>query len=176
VDPAKRSGWALFADGELELFGEIENTDQVAAGEVLARACDFAESRGLPLVVVGETWGKGGKRGMKQWQGLGARWKAWQWAAEALAPHRACLAKSRIMRVHLSTWRATFGMTRLRSEAAKRAAVRLVERRLDIPLEPEQHDVAEAILIGLWATKAGAVGEKLSKRVMKVADLYRGDR
>lgn len=179
VDPGRTSGWAIYAQGRPVSWGTLDAADALSVQDVLLSACRLSDHVGLPLVLVGETWNVGGANASPStWQGLGAAWGAWKYAAEHLAKSRRGqpdalgpqLVASRILRASTSTWRAAFGMMRAPKDAAKgwykERAVGLVSERLGLVVKPEHHDAAEALLIGLWATRAEAVGKKLPKRAM----------
>ena len=178
VDPGRRSGWATLVEGRPVSWGTLDAGDVESIERVLRAACELAERADLPLVIIGEEWNVGGNRGMRQWQGLGAAWGSWQFAAERLSAEgraeRTCtrrIVADRIRRVSTSTWRAEYGICRRPKGAPddwhKTQAVRLVGERLKIDAVLLQHDAAEALLIGAWAAHAHAVSKKLPKLVMR---------
>lgn len=172
VDPGKTSGAALFVRGDLAGVSTVDVADSSALNTVVWHALQLSSEYG-PLIMVGETWGKGGPRGMKQWQGLGAAWKRWQWALEeGWAAWRAehpdyrkapRMYKPQTATVHTSTWRSKIFGRRMSKEQAKRMAVWAVASRYDIKLEPQEHDAAEAVLIGTYAQHDKNVLAKLPK-------------
>ena len=172
VDQARTSGWATYVQGRPVCWGEVDAADAPRIEEILSAACELASRLKLPVVLIGEEHGRYGFRGGAK-EGLGAAWGSWRFAAERLRGRGLPLVQSRVMRVNTKTWRAAFGLASLRSEHAKPYAIRAVKERLGIHLADDQHDIAEALLIGLWGTRAGAVGAKLPKRVMVAHGLYR---
>ncbi len=175
IDPGATAGWAIYLEGRTVSWGAADSYDSARIERVLTEASTLAELHHLPLVVVGETWNRGGPMGLSAWQGLGAAWGAWQQAIKRMRANGRGqqLVASRVMRVSTSTWKAAFGLSRVKRDAIKAASLAVVRDRLGIHLAPDQHDVAEALLIGEWATRAGAVGAKLPKRVMVKRGLYR---
>lgn len=184
IDPGKISGWAIYLEGRPVQWGAAKAGDSERVQQVLLRACELAQIHRLPLVLLGETWNVGGKRGSPaMWQGLGAAWGAWKLAAEHLSLSRRLqpgalgpqLVARRILRVSTSTWRARFGMMRVPKGAPKdwhkTMALQVVERELGLTVALDGHDAAEALLIGLWGTRAQAVGKKLPARAMKAHGL-----
>ena len=184
IDPGRASGWAIYLEGRPVSWGVVDAADSLRVQNVLIEACRLAQIHRLPLVLLGETWNVGGTHSSPAtWQGLGAAWGAWKYAAEHLSSSRRDqpgslgpqLVASRILRVSTSTWRARFGMMHAPKEAPtgwyKAMALQLVERELGVEVAPEHHDAAEALLIGLWGTRAQAVGKKLPARVMKARGL-----
>lgn len=180
VDPGKTSGFAIYVEGVLDWWGTADAGDSARIQEVLLQACFLSHRHRLPLVLLGETWNVGGAHSSPaMWQGLGAAWGAWKFAAEFLSSSRRDqpgaigpqLVASRILRVSTSTWRARFGMMRAPKGAEKSwyksMALQVVEQQLGLEVDPQHHDAAEALLIGLWGTRAAAVGKKLPARVMK---------
>lgn len=179
VDPGRASGWAIFLEGRPVSWGVVDAADAQRVQRVLLDACRLAQLRNVPLVLLGETWNAGGARGVAQWQGLGAAWGAWKYAAEHLSSSRRGerdalgpqLVANRMMRVSTSTWRAHFGMMRAPKGAPKswykERAVELARDELHLVVDGAHHDAAEALLIGLWGTRALAVAKKLPKRVME---------
>lgn len=178
VDPGRTSGWSTLIEGRPISWGTLSAGDVQSIERVLRAACELAERVDLPVVVIGEEWNVGGQRGMRQWQGLGAAWGSWRFAAERLSAEgraertatRRIVAR-RIMRVSTSTWRAHFGISRRPSGAPsdwhKAQAVRLVGEVLKLDASLSEHDAAEALLIGWWSAHAHAVGERLPTRIMQ---------
>lgn len=183
VDPGRSSGWATYLEGQPVSYGTLDAADRGAIGRVLLDACRLAHAHKLPLVLLGETWNTGGRMGGAQWQGLGAAWGSWRFEAETLNKRQDAdglgpqLVPSRILRVSTSTWRARFGMCRAPKGSPKdwhkTRAIEVVREQLGVTVPADQHDGAEALLIGLWGARAAAVGAKLPKRVMVSRGLYR---
>jgi hypothetical protein len=154
IDPAKLSGWCLMVCRDYALSG-IGNTHE-ARTSVVRLAKTSAEANGLPLVVVAETWSRGGPfGGARSMAGLGAGWGRWD---EAILAE---IGKGYpLVRVLPQVWRAaTFGAggtseaLKLRS---KTFATTIAGRVVD------SDDEADAIGIAVWARNAGEVGEELA--------------
>lgn len=173
IDPAALSGWAIFLEGRPVTWGELAASNATGIDAVLLQACELASRTKLPLVVLGEEWGRGGPLGMSQWQGLGGAWTAWKHGCDRARDKGLPVVSSRVMRVLQRTWRSAFGLN-LGRELVKAYAVRAAKSRVGVQLELDQHDIAEALLIGLWGSKSGEVGERLPEKVMKRRGLYRG--
>lgn len=165
IDPGGTSGWAILVEGKPKCWGALLASDSDGIDRVIFEACDLAIRYKLPLVVLGEEWGRGGKRGMAQWQGLGGAWMAWKYGCDRARAKGLPVVESRVLRVLQRTWRSVFGLN-LGREVVKAYCLRAARERTGIELPAEQHDVAEALLIGLWGARAAAVGAKLPKRLM----------
>lgn len=172
VDPARTSGWATFLEGKPVSWGEVDAADAPRIEAILLDACELAIKLKLPVVLVGEEWGVHSFRGGAK-EGLGAAWGSWRFAAERLRDRGLPLVEDRVMRVNVTTWRFAFGLAGLRSQHTKDYAIRAVKARLRLDLG-KHHDAAEALLIGLWGSRAGEVGAKLPARIMRARGLYRG--
>lgn len=173
IDPAACSGWALFLEGRPVTWGELAASNSTGIDAVLLQACELAGRTKLPLVVLGEDWGRGGVLGLSQWQGLGGAWSAWKFGCERAVEKGLAVVPSRILRVQQSTWRSPFGLASLGRDVVKAYSVRAAFNQLGIKLALDQHDVAEALLIGLWGARAGEVGAKLPVKIMRARGLYR---
>lgn len=167
VDPSQRSsGYALLLDGKPIEWGAVPATDFTRVQAVVERAVRLGARTKRHVVLVAEEWGRGGRLGsVGTSSGLGAAWGAWKGMALAARVEGHRIVPGRILRVHASRWRSRFALSsRLGTEALKRAAVRLARARLGVALGDADHDVAEALLIGLWAARAGEVGAALPRR------------
>lgn len=173
IDPGATSGWAILVEGKPRCWGSLAASDSDGIDRVIFEACDLAIRYKLPLVVLGEEWGRGGKRGMAQWQGLGGAWMAWKYGCDRARAKGLPVVESRVLRVLQKVWRSVFGLN-LGREVVKAYCLRAARERTGIELPPEQHDVAEALLIGLWGARAAAVGAKLPKRLMATWAAERG--
>lgn len=161
IDPGATSGWAVFVRGGLVVNGPrgarygVARTPEerrIAVREGLL----LAESTQLPLLVVAEKWSAGGKMGHAQIAGLNAQWGRWADVLEELAP------RARVVRVYPQTWRPfAWGKGHGPQPQWKRIAVAMVKARFRVEVE---HDVADAIGIGVWGSRAGEVAEKMPKR------------
>lgn len=163
IDTARISGWALYVEGELQAFGEIDTlVDEPEIDRVVRLAVDTAAGGTPPLVLVLESpWGGS----VDVVAALGAareRWlRAWRQCEQPLG---------RVLRVRPSTWRA--GVLGSRSIGLGRDSVRALELRIAravAQVEFDGHDAAAAILIGRWATHARAVGRAIGSRAARAS-------
>lgn len=166
IDPANTSGWAIMVEGKPKCWGSLAASDSDGIDRVIFEACDLAIRYKLPLVVLGEEWGRGGIMGRAQWQGLGGAWTAWKYGCDRARAKGLPVVESRVLRVLQKVWRSVFGLN-LGREVVKAYCLRAARERTGIELPPEQHDVAEALLIGLWGARAAAVGAKLPAKLME---------
>lgn len=173
VDQARRSGWAVFVEGKAVRWGEVDAADNITIEAILTFACEQGAKFKLPVVVLGEEHGQHSFKGRAK-AGLGAAWGSWSYACERLNGRGLPIVMTRVTKVNTKTWRARFGMAGLRKEHTKAYAVRRVAEELHIELPEDQHDVAEALLIGLWGARAHMVGSKLPKRLMATWAVERG--
>jgi len=169
IDPGKSSGAAFFLSGELRWHRRVDVSESGAVAHSTNDALRNALSRRQTLVLVGETWGKGGPRGMAQWQGLGAAWKTWEWALDYAWKTQKKVRQigepaPKKVRVHVSTWRARVFGGRTGKNMAKKLAVETARTRFGVDLLPHEHDVAEAIMVGYWALYAPEVLAVVPKR------------
>lgn len=190
IDSATVSGAALAVpeisagrvrEYDFEQLGEIEK--QAAREHWVLDAIEAAYDNELPLVVVSEEWTPHGIS-TATYASLCESWGKWLAAIEhvcGVAPQVSfqidtrkvsALSKSvadkifaHIVRVNPNTWRnAVFGKKRpTRSEDLKRHAVVYVERALEQPPNLS-HNIAEALCICTWASRASEVHERLNKK------------
>lgn len=156
VDPAAKSGWAVFVNGAYVESGiAMTHVDRLDAA---ARALVEAARRELPLAVVGEKWPTGGPFGGHRTQsGLSEQWGLWRAALEQTE-----VPKSRILRVLPSAWWRQIGAyARLGHDEIKLRSRRHAARVIVRPLDEIGEDEADAIGIGAWATRAGEVAAVL---------------
>lgn len=172
IDPGRRSGHAILNHGELVAYGSCDVATPELE-EIMRNALELALNAGLPLVLVGETWGRGGPMGLSQWMALGAAWNRWKWALQVAwqdqkdehSNDRVNWAP-KVTTIHVSTWRSgTYGK-RLEPGTYKSTAVEVANKRHGIRLQPNQHDAAEAILIGEFASAFDSVRKLLPKRLL----------
>ena len=166
VDQARTSGWSIYVGGKPVDWGEVDAADAPRIEQILRNGCNLATRLQLPVVVLGEEHGRYGFRGGAK-EGLGAAWGSWRFACERLNAQGLPIVMTRVTRVNTKTWRSAFGMAAMRSEVAKKYAPLRAREELGVDVPDEQHNAAEALLIGLWGVRAGAVGAKLPKRVME---------
>ena len=156
IDPGRVSGWGVMCAGEYHSAG----TCRVGYDEIVHIAQQVAVAAALPLIVVAEEWGTwiGKGRSVNTLTGLRAAWRSWE---EAIA--RCAHPKRRIVRVTPAIWRPAFNIPQhLGSDVAKERAIRAVKMQLKVDLE--SHDAAEALCIALWGTRAAEVGAVLPKK------------
>lgn len=156
IDPGEVSGWAVMSRDRCIASGTATTHEARTTAVLVADA--ESTLTGTRLVVVGEKWTAGGLHANPATMaGLGAAWGAWAAALEAEG-----VPKSRIVRVYPQTWRARVLAPRrgTRSDALKLMAVRRASH--EIGREPD-HDEADAVCIGIWATRAAEVAAKLPK-------------
>lgn len=172
IDPGKSSGAALSRIGELVSYSAVDVAKPELEG-VTRNALELALNAGLPLVLVGETWGKGGPMGLAQWMALGAAWNRWKWALQVAWQDQKDEHNNdrinwapKITTIHVSTWRAATYGKRLEPGTYKSTAIEVVNKRHGIRLQPNQHDVAEAILINEHASTSDKVRKLLPKRLL----------
>lgn len=151
VDPGAMSGWALLAPLQRQAVlahGHLKPTlDAVQA--VLLDARNRATALGLPMVLIGETWGVGGYMTPAVAAGLERSWAPWELLWESMNLGLA-LPASTVVRVHLATWRSkVLGVPvgSMSKAAAKKAAREYVRIRCGFDVTADE---AEAICIGFW--------------------------
>lgn len=155
IDPGKASGWAVFVCGQCVASGVAKSHETRTLAIDLALV--EAERHKLPFVVAAEKWTAGGWASHTAMMGLGASWGDWRTALEL-----AEVPKARVVRVHPQTWRArVLGAPRAaKSDQLKKLAV--VHASREVGHTPET-DEADAICIGVWATRAPEVAAKMPK-------------
>ncbi len=157
IDPGKASGWSIWLAGRIVTWGPCDPGSELSIVEA-ARTYERDES--LPLVVVAEKWSAGGWRSAASMIGLGAQWGRWEGALR-LAGH----PMRRVVRVYPQTWRSAMlrpGKRGVTSEEWKHlAATRAGWVTSEIMAD---HNVADAVCIGEWATRAAIVGDRMPKR------------
>jgi hypothetical protein len=161
IDTADNSGFALYVQGELKEFGEVQTKRADLVLEIVSRAKELADAAGLPLVLVLEkAWG--GK--LRVVLGLGAARERWMGAWRA-----AKCVQSKVVQVTPSVWRAPVLGSYYASKVPDRAEIRRAEQTMAAGLVGAEvgPDAAPAILIGRWASHAPEVGDALGKRVMR---------
>jgi len=161
IDPGKDSGISLWLRGKLVAYGlDGEGPDMVAF------AYATAEETGLPLVVAIEDW-PGWQRGSRGRAGLNESVGVWKHRVAQLPRRR---PTTKIVRISLQEWRrAIYGYAvRPKGYDWKALAVRTVSTyhiKFGGSIDVQDHNVAEAILIGEYATRAWKVGQVLPKRM-----------
>ena len=158
VDPGAKSGWAIFDRGRYVTSGVA--TRSLGRKVAIDSATDQAKMSGLPLVIVAEKWTAGGLHANPATMaGLGAAWGMW---AEAI--EEAGIPKARIVRVFPQTWRAAILQPRRGTKSEVLKAMSVVRAQAITGMADVNHDEADAVCIGLWATKAAVVAAKIPKR------------
>ena len=157
IDPGKRSGFSIWIRGILATWGPIEPGDELTAVQA-ARV--FEANEKLPLIVVGEKWTAGGWRSAASMMGMGAQWGRWDGALRA-ANH----PKRRVVRVYPQTWRAAILRPRrgANTEQLKHLSVTAANYVAASSVPILDDNVADAINIGRWATRAAVVEALMPK-------------
>lgn len=152
IDPGADSGFALYDHGELLEWGNAHSFGMMRVAA--ERAHMHAEFIGAPLVIVIESHSVWAGWGAKQREAVIENVGEWKLAIKQL-PKRMPVTKT--IRVNVSTWRSTvLGKVRAVSKAeVKAVAFAIFKAKLATDID---HNTAEAILIGHWATHAGEVG------------------
>lgn len=162
IDPGETSGWAVMRGGHVP--GTLTSKPACGAtsgsagrAEAINTAVAFAKWQGLPLVVVAETWPRRMAGGLRV--GAFASWQGWR---EALA--EAKVPKRRIVRAQMARWSAkVLGSAFLTTEARRARSLVVANARFGLALGPDDHDVAAALCLGIYATHAAEVGAVLPK-------------
>lgn len=164
VDTATLSGWSIRVAGRQHEFGECDTTDPTAVLEIVQWACKRAAHAGLPLVLVLERpWGGT----LATVEGLGKARERWEraWFDMSQSPRR-------IVRVHVSEWRAVeLGGSWV---SAPREQVRPYEQSVATIMVGQEvgGDEAPAILIGHWASRAARVGKAIGRRAVLASEQH----
>jgi hypothetical protein len=171
VDPGKTCGWAIFVEGSLVASGSFKtDLDEILAVFKIAKR--YRDESGLPLVVVGEKWGRGGRMNPETAAGLGAQWGPWYYAARSKHVG-GDVPLSHILRVHQRTWRTSMlgvGVGHDADTWKKLAAIRCkAQFGIDVT-----GDRAEAILIGFWGGFPRSRGEEDPSEVGAQAIVWTG--
>ncbi len=158
IDPGAESGWAILSAGKLCAYGGA--TSRQGRDETIRMALAEAERTKKKLVAVAESWAPYVSRALQP------AWMAWK---ESLL---ACgVSQTKIGRMNVATWRTRVlgkGAMKLDTAAAKLACVRLVENCFDVVVL--SHNAAEAICLGIAASKCLKTGKRLPKKVAKAAE------
>lgn len=167
IDPGVSSGAALFHRGELKWAERVDVRDQRNVDPVVRNALCTALREKLTLVMVGERWA-GGIRGNHQIESLGAAWKAWEWSlARVWSQEKAQRGirgpAPKVTRVHLVTWRSKVFGRRVSGPEAKTQAVLMARSWYGAKLADDEHDIAEAILIGRFTAHWPEIAELIPK-------------
>lgn len=191
VDPGRTSGVVVFESHRrtlIPIFKASVDTHSRALDDAIAKATDHASRHYLPVVLMMESWGKGGPLGIEQWLGLGEARGIWRRAftlgledAEEEAkrdgePYKVGGVKlfvpARFGYVHQAKWRSKMipetGTTdadgnwqRFDTDGWKDAAIREVCRLTGWHPSRVTGDEAEAFLIGRYAARSDALGKLL---------------
>jgi hypothetical protein len=163
IDTAAMSGWSVRVAGTQHEFGEVDTTDASAVLEIVQWAIKRAALVAVPLALVLEQpWGGP----VSTIAGLGEaheRWKrAWRDCGQA---------QGRIVRVHVSEWRAV--VLGGHWVSAPREEVRPYEQGVATIMVGQEvgPDEAPAILIGHWASMAAKVGRAIGRRAVQASRL-----
>lgn len=152
LDPATKSGWAIFSRGRL--LGSGVARDASDRFEVLEAAAEIGADEELPVIVVAETWSCGN---WKSWDAIAGVHQAWGRWAEQLELG----GFDAVVRVLVDTWRHDIFGTR--AKLPRKVAKELAKTRVKSMYgKKASADEAEAILIGEWGCRAGEVGALLA--------------
>ena len=189
ADPGARAGATILRctkyDREV-LFVAGVDTNTTVLEDIVQMALEYAIESGLPLVLVVESWGAGGNRGINQWLGLGAARGAWIRAYElAIArgdvikdAYGVNLLRPAIVRTVMSTWRKHMiegSGTRdsegkwQRYDAKEWKAAAQDACEIHFPELPriEDTDAAESALQALYAARSDELAKALTKPHLK---------
>ncbi len=182
VDPGRTSGFALVVSRPGHGFDlvlcEGLDLDSDRLDELVFDADRCAIREDLPLVVVLETWGKGGPRGLAQWVGLGEARGPWRRAFRRLAVGSTQLTKkASSVLVTQSRWRSRVvdetGTTdaagkweAFDSDGWKAAALRSAQG-LYLSAYVPPLDGAEAACIAAYAVRSDEVAKALGVRHLR---------
>jgi hypothetical protein len=164
IDPARSSGWALWASGHIDAFGVCgharDRQDAVRLAQHAAADLDY------PLVIVYErhTVGGGARWNPETMMGMGEARGRWLEQLEL-----AGVKRSHVIGVTPGTWRrAALGAStgRMQRDGLKALAVQSCKAR-GYPVTND--DEAEAILIALWGAQASAEVRQLATRKRRAA-------
>lgn len=161
IDPGACSGVAMYHGGGCARSASAAVMDQWRIVSDFETRCI---QWGLPGVLVIENSTPHGRWGAKAYAGLHANRAMWLqvWSKASEGSKR--LAKKRVVKVYPATWRARlFGTGVMRGDTARTMAIAHVREEFDLDID--NHNQAEAICIGQWATYAPEVGAVLSKRI-----------
>lgn len=162
IDTARRSGYAVYARGQLGESGEFDTLDNEPTLErVVTNAVERADSLKLPIVLVLEA-PYGGS--VEVIAALGVARERWlrEWRRAGQAP-------ARVVKVMPSQWRgpvlgsAWVGQPR---EAVRAQEMLVAKTLVKFPPGPDE---AAAILIGRWGAHAARVGRAIGKRAAKAS-------
>lgn len=185
VDPGRQSGATVFVSRRRTLKPIVSasvDTHSRDIESILEEAVDLAKDEKLPVVLMMESWGKGGPLGIEQWIGLGEARGIWRraftLAMKDADPLRVGPVKlfspSRVGYVNQRSWRSRMieetGGTDARgkwipfdSDGWKDAAIREVCRRTGWSPDRITGDDAESFLVGSYAAQSDALGKMLPK-------------
>lgn len=152
VDPGDDSGAAIHVCGKLVEWGLANTLGKIEA--CARKAYEIAERENLPLVVVIEEWSAHGRWSHRSKETLAGSVRDWKRAVADLPRRR---PTTKILRVHLSRWRAAFRCARGITKPELVTLAKALHHR--IRFTDLDHNTAEAILIGGWGCYAGEVGD-----------------
>lgn len=184
VDPGRTSGFALVVSRPGHGFDlvlcEGLDLDSTRLEELAWLAARRARDEELPLVVVLETWGKGGPRGLAQWVGLGEARGPWRRVFRQVADRfrpKVLTKKAASVLVTQSRWRSRVvpetGGTDAEgkwepfdADGWKAAALRAA-RTLYLSAYVPPLDGAEAACIAAYAVRSDEVAKVLGVRHLR---------
>jgi hypothetical protein len=170
IDSATVSGVALsvpegngnrITEYETERLGEVKTSR--ARQDWVKDAAEAAQELDVPLVIVGEEWTPHGIS-TATYASLCESWGRWLESIELVLGRLDTPPVVHIVRVNPNTWRAAvLGKGRAKKSAElKKQAVQYAALALDQPMLSD--NVAEALCIRVWASRAAEVHELLKKR------------
>lgn len=167
VDTARVSGWSIWLRDKCERSGQLDTLrDPDLIWDVVRMAIRLASDHGVPCVLVLEKPYGGNVHVVAALGAAAERWLA-AWRRVALDVGHV----GKVVRVQPGTWRAA--VIGKEAHGLERDQVRLVEQRIarGILHLPQGavigEDEAPGVLIGCWGSRAGEVGQVLSKKAQK---------
>lgn len=159
LDIASTTGWCIYTGSVVLAHGTVRpQREEAQVASIVAQALTIVKERKLPLVVVRETWGRGGRLSPVVLESLGVSWGAWK-AALRRAKHPARL----VVKVHCASWTSailSLGWA-VTTEQRQAASIARVKAQFGLSVS---HDEAAAICMALWAQHAGEVAQSLAPR------------
>lgn len=181
IDPGRLAGASILISTPLNglvLYKTVQvNTLTRDVESIVHEAVTIAKQKELHLVLVLETWGKGGNLGINQWIGLGESRGPWrrEFLIRCDKENHKHISKSRVIMVTQNRWRSrVIKETGDRSsgqfkrftpeqwkEVAHKTALEYFINTWVPPL-----DAAESACLGLYAARSDEVGSKLGKKYL----------
>ncbi len=149
IDPASRSGWALFIRGELRCSGVARSAEE--RFEAIRNADNLSLSDNLPLIAILEDFSPGS---WKSWVAIARAYEArgrWQEQLDLIG--------TPAVGVMVNDWRrALYGSRSMRKSMPRKMAKQMAVARVEsVYRKRVSDDEAEAILIGEWGCRSAEV-------------------